>query len=324
MNLKLSARALAALFAMLLFGGFCGHAGADTSVSACGTLSTPGNYVLSANLTATGDCLVIAANNVAIDLKGKKITGDGTGAAVTDDGSARNFAVIANGTISNFATGINLAHSGQAIISNLNSSKNMSDGIFIKQCCNTLNSVTTNNNGGTGIFINNEYSSLSKIQANGNAGGGIHITECCNTLVASTISNNTGIGAEMDGCCSFVIASKIQKNSGDGFEANNCCNGFIKSSSAHNAGDGMDLTGGDNMVTASKSTGNGIVGIDMPSSKWGIFSGVQASMNKGDGVDMVCRGSTASLTALKNSGTNLVQTIPLHEFACANVNLKAP
>jgi len=73
MNIKLSARELtAALFAMLLIGGLCGPARADTPISACGTLSSPGNYFLTSNLTATGDCLVIAANNVAIDLKEKK------------------------------------------------------------------------------------------------------------------------------------------------------------------------------------------------------------------------------------------------------------
>ena len=326
MNLKLSARALAAaLFAMLLVAGLCGRAAADTAVSACGTLSAAGNYFLTANLTATSDCLVIAADNVAIDLKGKKITGNGTGAAVTDDGSFLNFAVIANGTISNFATGINLLHSGQAIISNVSSSKNTSDGIFIGECCNTLSSVTTNDNGGTGIFIGSDHSSLSKITANGNAGGGVHITGSRNALVASTESNNKGTGAEIDGCCSFVIASQTQKNTGDGVEMGDGDDGVIKSTSARNGADGMDLPGGDNMVTESKSTSNGGTGVDLGNNsddRWGIFSGVQASKNKGDGVDMGCRGSTASLKAQKNSGTNLVQTDV--DGPCANVNLNAP
>src|SRR5258708_29496292 len=79
MNIKASARRFtAALFAMLLIGGLCGSAGAQTAVSSCQTLSVPGNYFLTKNLAASGDCLVIAAPNVAIDLKGKMITGNGS------------------------------------------------------------------------------------------------------------------------------------------------------------------------------------------------------------------------------------------------------
>ena len=216
MNIKLSARAFtAALFTMLLIGGLCGRAGAiiTNPISACGTLSSPGAYFLTGNLSATGDCLVIAADNVAIDMKGKTITGNGSGAGITDGGFQHPSVIISNGTIRNFGTGIDLENSGEAIISNVDSSKNAGDGIFIDRCCNTLNSVTTNGNGGSGIVIDSDDSSLSNIQANGNSDGGIFISNCCNTLVASTVSNNTGIGVEMEGCCSFVIGTKTQKNS---------------------------------------------------------------------------------------------------------------
>src|ERR1700730_11418989 len=278
MNIKLSARILtAALFAMLLIGGLGGRASAQaTAISTCGTLSAPGNYFLTRNLTATGDCLVIAADNVAIDLKGKTITGNGSGAGITDGDLPHPSAIITNGTIRNFENGIDLADSGEAIISNIDSSKNAGDGIFIDRCCNTLNSVTTNGNGGTGIDIASDDSSLSNIQANGNGDGGIFIGACCNTLVGSTVTKNTGTGVEMEGCCSFVVSSNIQKNSSIGVEMTSCCNGVIKSATSKNGGDGMDLTSGDNMVTASKSTGNGGTGVDMTST-FGIISGVQAS-----------------------------------------------
>ena len=47
-------------------------------ISKCGTISKPGSYVLTRNLTAIGDCLVVAANFVTIDLGGWVITGNGT------------------------------------------------------------------------------------------------------------------------------------------------------------------------------------------------------------------------------------------------------
>ena len=323
MTFKLSERRLtAALFAMLLIGGLWGRASADTAVTACGTLSAPGNYFLTKNLTAAGDCLVIAAANVAIDLKGRTISGNGTGSGITDDGLDRDYAIVANGNIHNFDTGVNLHSSGSAIISNLNVSNNGSQGVFISECCNTLDSVTANNNL-TGIVLQSDDSSLNKIQANGNSNGGILISECCNTLVGSTVSNNTGVGVDMTGGGdSFVVASKIQKNSDIGLEMTRGDNGVISSTTSKNGGDGMDLTtNGDNMVVASKSTGNSGVGINI-GAKWGIISGVTVSKNHGDGVDMDCRGSTASLKSQKNSGTNLVQTVV--DGPCANVNLNAP
>ena len=327
MNIELSARRLTvALFTLLMIGGLCGHASAQTAVSSCQTLSASGNYFLTSNLSTTGSCLVIAAPNVAIDLKGHTITGGGGSKTngIADDGGDRDYAIIANGKIQHFDTGINLSTSGSAIISNINASNNGSEGIFIKECCNTLNSVTADNNV-VGIKIESDDSSLTKIQATGNSNGGVLITECCNTLVGSTVSNNTGIGVEMEsGGDSFVVASKVEKNSGIGIELASGDNGVIGSIASNNGGDGMELTSSDNLVVASKSTGNGGAGVDV-TGKFGIFSGVTVSKNASDGVDMLCRGSTASLKSQKNSGTNLVQVgPPTGDGPCANVNLNAP
>jgi len=326
MNIKLSARELiAALFAILLIGGFAGRASADVAVSACGTLSTPGtNYFLTRNLSATGDCLVIAADNVGIDMRGHTITGNGSHSGISDGDIPHPFAVIRNGTIRNFADGINLENSGEATISNVDSSKNTDDGIFIADCCNTLDSITANNNGATGIQIDSDDSSLSRILAKGNGAGGILITSCCNTLVASTVSNNTGNGVEMDDCCSFVVSSNIQKNTGIGVQLNSDDNGVVRSNTSKNGSDGMEFpTSGENMIVASKSNGNGGAGIDI-GARFGIISGVQANKNAAGGVNMLCRGSTASLTAKKNKGgSNLTQTVT-SDGPCANVNLNAP
>jgi hypothetical protein len=323
MNIKFSARVLApALFAIFLIVGLCARASAaSTPVSSCGTLSQAGNYVLTKNLTAIGDCLVIAAPNVAIDLNGKTVTGSGSGFGITDDGGVRNFSIIANGKIHNFNTGIFLGNSGEGTISNVDSSKNIGDGIFIDECCNTLDAVTASNNGGIGIEIQSDDSSLSNIQANGNAEGGISISECCNTLVGSTVTNNNNTGVSMEGCCSFVISSKIQKNSSAGLVVTDQHNGVIKSNTSNNGGDGMSLSEVDK-VTASKANGNAGNGIDFDGNPFGVISGVKANNNTANGVTMNCGGSTASLTAKNNAGGNLVQTVS--NGLCANVNLKAP
>ena len=321
MNIKLSAREItAALFTILLTCGLCAHASAATAVSTCGTLSSPGNYFLTKNLSASGDCLVIAADNVAIDMRGKTITGNGSGSGITDGGVEHNFAIIANGNIRKFDTGILLDNSGLAIISNVDSSKNTSDGIFIDRCCNTLNSVTADGNGSTGIDIASDDSSLAKIETNGNGDGGLFIGSCCNLLVAGTANNNTGNGVEILSEDSFVVGATMQHNTGIGLRMI-VDSGVIKVNTSHNGGDGMEFTSTVNEVVQSKSNKNVGTGIDFLG-RFGVISGVQTNRNGGDGVDMVCRGSTASLTAQHNTGTNLVQTID--DGPCANVNLNAP
>jgi hypothetical protein len=325
MNIELSSRNFtAALFAISLIAGFCARASAaSTPVSACGTLSTAGNYLLTTNLTATGSCLVIAAANVAIDMNGKTITGSGSGVGIGDDGTERDFAIIANGNIRNFAVGIDLNHSGEGIFSNVDSSNNIDEGIFIQLCCNTLDAVTANGNGSNGIEIISGDSSLSNIQANGN-GAGIVIGGRCNTLVGSVASNNS-LGID-EGGDSFVIGSKFQNNHGPGLEMVNGDNGVINSNTSNNAGAGMFLNGDHNMVTASKANGNFFgIDIELGGSAFAILSGVKANNNTTNGVNMNCPGSTASASAKNNArnnaGGNLVQTAP--NGPCANVDLKA-
>ena len=48
-------------------------------IKECRPIDAPGSYALVRNLTARGDCLIIAADFVTLDLNGWTITGDGTG-----------------------------------------------------------------------------------------------------------------------------------------------------------------------------------------------------------------------------------------------------
>jgi hypothetical protein len=51
-------------------------AASPTMLNNCQTISSPGNYQLSSNLSASGDCFTITASNVSIDLKGHSLMGD--------------------------------------------------------------------------------------------------------------------------------------------------------------------------------------------------------------------------------------------------------
>lgn len=304
-------------------GGTCTQLNtAQTAVSACGTLSSSGSYFLTKNLTATGNCLMLGASNIAIDMKGKRITGNGTGDGITDGGVNQDDVIIANGTITNFSIGINLSASGDAVITKVTSSKNSSDGIHIFGCCNTITSITADGNGGDGIFGGEGESNFTNVQATNNTRAGIAMGGL-NTVINSTASSNhlEGVVSGAFGDQNFVIGSKAENNSEAGIDMSSaCCNSAIASTATGNGADGVDL-GFNGMVTESTVSRNTDDGIDF-TEPFGIVSGVTAQRNGTDGVNMPCLGSTASLKAVSNASANLVETVS--NGPCANVDLDAP
>jgi len=60
-----------------------GSAGAVTPVTGCGALSTPGEtYVLQNDISTSGTCITIDADNIILDGAGYSITGSGSGSGV--------------------------------------------------------------------------------------------------------------------------------------------------------------------------------------------------------------------------------------------------
>jgi hypothetical protein len=84
------------------------------AISQCGKIDQPGSYRLVANLTAEGNCLVLTADGVTINLAGFAITGNGTGTAIVSrpakaTGIPQARTVVRNGDISHFALAIDLS-----------------------------------------------------------------------------------------------------------------------------------------------------------------------------------------------------------------------
>ena len=89
---------------------FASTAGArePTPIKACQTISQPGSYELANNLTANGDCLVITADFVTIDLAGFAISGTGGPGFTAISGGNVEGITVRNGSISGFSTGVDL------------------------------------------------------------------------------------------------------------------------------------------------------------------------------------------------------------------------
>lgn len=112
---------IAAAPLLLSLAAFTQEALAVTDISTCRTIGTSGSFRLTKNLSAKGDCLLVTANRVEIDLQGHTIRGDSTGFGVRDVfGQPLQFAItVRNGIIANFAFGVDLRSTQGAVVEQL-------------------------------------------------------------------------------------------------------------------------------------------------------------------------------------------------------------
>jgi hypothetical protein len=118
------ARSLACATALALTLGAAADAlAAPMPINNCRRITRSGSYIVTRNLTANGDCLILAANSVTIDLDGFTITGNGTGIAVaTDQLSSRRGYVVRNGLVDGFRRGVDLGNALDVLIEGINAS----------------------------------------------------------------------------------------------------------------------------------------------------------------------------------------------------------
>ena len=162
---------------------------AATNISACGTISSSGYYVLNQSITASGTCLIINTGNVELDCKGYNITyatGGGNGLIGIDATSA---AATLNLTIKN------------CIIGDYNSGGTTGYGIRFQRYSNSTifnNTINTNgsaNNYGIYILTNSQNNTIksntiySSGSTTGNSGVVISGTAALNSDYNSVISN---------------------------------------------------------------------------------------------------------------------------------------
>jgi len=102
-----------------------------TTIAECTTISTAGSYILTNSISASGDCLVIEAHHVTIDLNDFTLIGSGTGAGITTRDEILKDIVVRNGNIRSFENGIVMLHVRDAIIENIRATENTRTGIRI-------------------------------------------------------------------------------------------------------------------------------------------------------------------------------------------------
>jgi hypothetical protein len=110
--------------------GLAGTASAaPKSINSCKTIDEPGSYIVTKNLTTSGQCLGVAASNVTIDLGGHVLSGGGISYGVVANNS-RTGITVRNGTVTGFFNGIHLQGPGN-IVEQIRAHDNAWSGIVV-------------------------------------------------------------------------------------------------------------------------------------------------------------------------------------------------
>lgn len=168
------------------------------------TITQPGSYYLTANLTSTTYGIFIQANQVTLDLMGFSLTGD---RGANDYGiwvfGVTNV-VVRGGIVSDFYSGLRCTRVQNSRFEGLVVSRNVNNGVQLfgnsGQCDgNIVADCTLSDNGSSGIYL-----SGSSGQCNGN------------TIVGCAISGNASCGVYFDGdtgqCAGNRMAHCVLRN----------------------------------------------------------------------------------------------------------------
>ena len=203
------------------------------------TISEPGSYYLTTNLTTTADYgVIIRASGVTLDLMGFALSGGGMNYGVFVDGATNRVVeavVVRNGAVKNFHIGIRAEYSLGGRFEQLAISDNISDGVYFYgrhgQCNgNTFANCSISGNGTYGVYLNGESgqcagNTMADCTLSGNGSDGVYLDgqsgQCDgNTLADCTLSGNGRYGVDLAGnssgqCNGNTISDCTIRENGD-------------------------------------------------------------------------------------------------------------
>jgi hypothetical protein len=211
--MKTFAPLLATACAAAAVASQCVLAAGPTNVNSCTTITSPGSYVVTRNITASGDCFIIRSDDVTFDFAGFTATGDGTGAAMGLEGHG---IVVRNGTVRHFGVGISIVTHGPT--------RDLREGAVIEHMqvldmvnfgvgggFGTVRDSFMAGNGNTSIGLGGGPSLITNNRVVGNARGGIS-AGAGSTVMGNVISYNDvlpfSLGLAVD-CPSLVANNTI-------------------------------------------------------------------------------------------------------------------
>ncbi len=245
------------------------------------TITNPGSYYLTANLTGSSgaDGIDIATNNVTLDLNGFTLQGvAGSLNGINVLNPARNLA-IRNGALDAWGhNGVDATNSYNSQFERLRVSNSNAGGLLAGTNC-VVSACAAYHITGVGIFVRNN-SSIKDCIANFNVAGLDVVANC--TVIGCTASGNinAGILAYGDNCT--IKDCTASTGNGMGIQANNNCS--VKDCTASACGTGI-FVGNNSTVTGCTAGGNTGDGIDVAGFNCQIF-GNTCSGNASSGINI--------------------------------------
>lgn len=188
-------------------------------ITRCMPLTDSGSYVLARDLVATGgDCLQIRHDLITIDLDGFTISGTDTGGGITDEGNAHQGIDVHNGTVVNFANGIDLsaaAGSSRITVHDLRVLSNSVIGIRVGDFSTVRDNVVADN-GWDGIQCAGSSTVVGNASRS-NGHDGIYVG-FGSTVTGNTTRGNSHDGVAVEGACT-VLGNTATGNGSNGIEA---------------------------------------------------------------------------------------------------------
>jgi len=179
------------------------------------TITTPGSYYLTKNMSSAGGGITIAVSDVSIDLNGFMV-GPGPGQGIVHGGATGNI-TIKNGMVSGWTFGgIDLTGASGCRVENVLASGNVGGlGIHVGNDTIVRNCVVRSNAANNGIDAAFQCV-VTGCTASNNGGRGIKVG--AGSVVSNCAANsNTGVGIEADN--SLVLGNAATGNNGGGVQA---------------------------------------------------------------------------------------------------------
>lgn len=212
------------------------------------TISSPGSYYLTGNLTATadGNAITVAADNVTLDLNGFTLAGGGTGSRRAILISGFHFGIcVRNGTMSGW-TNLSIAspQASGVIYENLRLVSNVLTGAILAGSSTTVRGCTVTFNNGSSIEAINigSNSSVSDCVVSNNGFVGLHVG-ADSTITNCTASGNAGTGIMAEHGCTIVNCTANNNGGSAGISAASAST--VAHCTANNNGSGTGITTGD-------------------------------------------------------------------------------
>ncbi|EMA65659.1 right-handed parallel beta-helix repeat-containing protein, partial [Halorubrum kocurii] len=183
------------------------------------TIDEPGRYVVADDLSAEGDGIEIAANDVTIDGRGHRLEGDGRRAGIRIRDGARGVAVE-NLTVRDFRRGVDVGWGSSLTLSAATIEGNAADGVRSDgEAEIECDGVTIGRNGGSGVDVYDGRVSIRDCEIRENAERALDASARATAVVVDSVVADNGGGVLLPATGgSRVERALIEGNDGAGLE----------------------------------------------------------------------------------------------------------